>query len=99
MVVPIMACQYRTKDDCALWCCLDCTASGVITMDPETARLVYGVMAAIEKAHKLASRECPGDPLRLRLARPESWYSDAIELLCPDVLPEDAPPPDKKGAA
>ncbi len=75
----------RTDDDCTLWFCEACQASGVLTMEPGD-RDVYGVVAAIKIAHLVQSPECQSDQ---RVVRPMFWY---LQLLAFGAVNLTTPP-------
>jgi len=79
-----MARRNRTAQDCALWYCTQCDASGTLTMDGESDQLVFGCMASVEVAHRKQKPDCiPGD---FRIIDPANWYEEAAELLRPQFI-------------
>lgn len=69
-----------SDDECALWYCQRCLASGVVFV---AGAGVYPVLEEIHEAHREESPVCHGTPPgrdSVRLARATSWFKDAAEL-------------------
>jgi hypothetical protein len=95
-----MARRNRTDEDCILWCCTQCAASGAVTLDTESDRLVYGVMETIERAHRQKTPMClaTAGASGWLIIRPNNWYQEAAGLFAPEVAPEDQPPTEQRTA-